>query len=377
LIDRKADSLSASVDHAQTFASVADIAVSTLADACFIDVLGDGGKIRRTAAAYSEGSRPLPGDPGTTGSAWAIRTGRSLVYPAAFKGTSRADDPPHIRPIRKLFKSAMVVPMQARGKMLGAITFAREERGRPYTSADLVSAEDLAHRAALAIDNANLFQQAQKELEERRRAEARLSFLAEASRRLDEALDYPAALECAAKLATSNLADWCLIDLIDDEGILRRQFTATADPAKASWVQDCERRFPPRPDLNDELKNAVVTGDSSLYAEVPRAFLQEHARGAEHLRMIESLGLKSLMIVPMRARSRILGVISLLSAESCRRYGPEDLAMAEDLAHRAALAIESALLLRGSEEAVQARDEFISVASHEQIGRASCRERVS
>src|SRR5262249_14365522 len=101
------------------------------------------------------------------------------------------------------------------------------------------------------------------------------------------------------------------------------------------------------------------------YSEVPDELLVASARDAEHLQTLEMLGFKSYICVPLRAHGRTLGAITLVASDSGRRYDTQDLALAEELARRAAVAIENARLYREAQEAVHAREVFLSVASHE------------
>ena len=109
----------------------------------------------------------------------------------------------------------------------------------------------------------------------------------------------------------------------------------------------------------------VATGQPEILSDVTDEVLRATARDEEHLRLIRDLRLVSLMCVPLPARDKVMGAITLASSESGRRFGPEDLAFAQDLAARASVAIENARLYREAREAVRARDEFLSIASHE------------
>jgi signal transduction histidine kinase len=109
----------------------------------------------------------------------------------------------------------------------------------------------------------------------------------------------------------------------------------------------------------------VATGEAEILSDVTEEMIRATARDEEHLRLLRDLRIVSLMCVPLWARGKTLGAISLASSESGRRFGPEDLAFAQDLAARASVAIENARLYREARDAVRARDEFLSIASHE------------
>jgi PAS domain S-box-containing protein len=199
----------------------------------------------------------------------------------------------------------------------------------------------------------------------RKRMEEAQRFLMEASALLTASLDYQTTLQHVAQLAVPYLADWCTVDILEEDTQIHRLVVAHEDPVKVEWAHEIQRRYPPDPNAPYGVPQVLRTGQAELYSEVSDALLQAVARDAEHLEILRKLGLTSAMIVPLVARGRTLGAISFVSAESGRRYGPADLALAEDLAHRAALAIDNARLYREAQAAIQARDEFLSIASHE------------
>lgn len=182
--------------------------------------------------------------------------------------------------------------------------------------------------------------------ERRRRLEAesvrrQLGFLAEASVLLHSSPDYEGTLEALARLATREIADWCVIDLIGPDRRLRRLVTAHVDPAKEELVRVLQHRYPSDPARPQPIRQVVERGRPELYQEVPPRLLEEVARDAEHLQALRALGLRSLMIVPLATEGEILGALALATAESRRTYGLQDLVLAEELAQRAALALQA------------------------------------
>ncbi len=189
------------------------------------------------------------------------------------------------------------------------------------------------------------------------------SFLAEASRTLASSLDYETTLKQVAELAVPTLADWCVVDVVE-AGDVRRVNVAHADPAHARLARAlC--RYPLDPDRPPRGFAELQAGQAILVAQVSDSLLEAVARDAEHLHLLRQLGPCSLMLAPLLARERMLGTLLFLSAESGRRYDREDLARAEDLAGRAALAIDNARLYQESQEANRAKSDFLSVMSHE------------
>lgn len=170
-----------------------------------------------------------------------------------------------------------------------------------------------------------------------------LRFLADASAELASSLDYRATLAKVANLVVPVLADWCAVDVLEDEA-LSTLAVAHVDPEKVAFAWDLQRRYPPDPDAVTGARNVVRTGRSELYPEITDEMLVAGTRDAEHLRLARELNLGSGIVVPLTVRGRTLGAITLIRAQSGRRYGPGDLAVAEDLGRRAAAAIDNAQL---------------------------------
>lgn len=204
-----------------------------------------------------------------------------------------------------------------------------------------------------------------RDITERRRAERSLRFLADASAALASLVDYGSTLQKVASLAVPHFADWCGVDMPDPEGSLRRVAVAHVDPAKVELARELDRRYPPDPEAPQGPWHVFRTGRPELHTEIGDELLKRGARDEEHLRIIRELGLKSYMGVPLQTRGRTLGVLTFVSAESGRRYDSADLAVAEDLAHRAAVAIENARLYSQLREADRLKDEFLAMLAHE------------
>jgi signal transduction histidine kinase len=211
-------------------------------------------------------------------------------------------------------------------------------------------------------------------------AERRSTFLSEASAVLASSLDYETTLSRVAQLAVPYLADWCTVHMAEENGEIRPLAVAHVDPAKVEWARELQRRYPYSPDIPYGLPNVLRTGRSELYSEIPEALLVDAVRGdPELLQILRDVGLTSSMIVPLVARGQSLGAISFTAAESGRHYGVADLLLAEELARRAALAIDNARLYREAREAQQTLtqqaaelrrsneelQQFVYVASHD------------
>src|SRR5215208_5905639 len=186
-----------------------------------------------------------------------------------------------------------------------------------------------------------------REVEERagrQRAEEALSFLAAASAILSSSLDYRETLAKVARLAVPRLADWCVVDVVEEDGALSRLAVEHEDPDKAALARELQERYPSDPGAPYGVHQVLRTGQPELVSEIPESLLEEATSDEEHRAMLRELGLRSYIIVPLAARGLTLGVITLLSAESGRRYGPADVELAEHLASRAALAVDNARL---------------------------------
>lgn len=196
-------------------------------------------------------------------------------------------------------------------------------------------------------------------------AQERLGFLAEVSAALSQSLDYHETLQQIARLAVPVLADWCSVNIVEEDGSVHRLAVAHVDPAKEGLVQQLVDMFPLDATGSSGPAVALRTGRARIVPEISPADIERSVADPEHLRLIRALGVCSLMYVPLAARGHIMGVMSCMASESRRRYGPADLALAEALAERCAVAIDNARLYRSAQEAVAARERFIAVASHE------------
>jgi PAS domain S-box-containing protein len=206
---------------------------------------------------------------------------------------------------------------------------------------------DVTERARREAERAELLARAETARLETELARARIKFLAEASSLLSSSLDYETTLSRIAWLAVPFLADWCTVDILEDGGTLRRLPVAHADPADADLARRLQA-YPldPRTDPRAEI---LRTGVGEIAEDVTDPGRVQLARDDQHAQVLRAVGARALVSVPLVARGRIIGAMSCLATRPERRYGPADLALAEDLARRAALALENARLYRHSE----------------------------
>ncbi|HSD83482.1 MAG TPA: GAF domain-containing protein, partial [Anaerolineae bacterium] len=176
-----------------------------------------------------------------------------------------------------------------------------------------------------------------------KRIELAQRLLAETGELLSKALDYQTRLDGLARLVVPRLADWCAIDLLDEQGVLQRTAVMHVDPAKAEWAWELWRRFPPDPESTLGSYEAVRTGQPQFLPSITPEMVAS-VTDPELLEVLRILDLRSSMIVPLTARGHSLGVITFIWAESGYHYTLADLELAQDLARRAALALDNARL---------------------------------
>jgi PAS domain S-box-containing protein len=175
-------------------------------------------------------------------------------------------------------------------------------------------------------------------------AELRQAFLAEAGQLLASSLDYEATLERVARMIVPSLADWCGIDMLDEQGDLVHVAVAHVDPDKVAMAHELSSRYPPDMDAPTGVPAILRGGPAELYPQIPDELLVQGAQDEAHLRIIRELGMRSAMAVPMRIGDETLGAITFVAAESGRVYDEADLVFAQDLALRAATAVQNARL---------------------------------
>ena len=192
------------------------------------------------------------------------------------------------------------------------------------------------------------------EREARNEAEAaqrRLAFLAEASALVSASLEYGTTLENVARLAVPGLADWCFVDLATPDGGFERVAIAHRDPTLAELASRFRRTFEPLRDAPHGITRVILTGTPEITTETPDWILVSVARDAEHLDLLRKINVRSTMCIPLVARGKTLGAITFISSTEERRYSMSDLAFAEELGRRAALAVDNARLYQDAVEA--------------------------
>jgi PAS domain S-box-containing protein len=179
----------------------------------------------------------------------------------------------------------------------------------------------------------------------------RLALLAAAGPSLSASLDYQETLEGITRLLVPELADWCLLDIVDDNGSVNQLAAAHAEEEKETLLGRLREHREFGEGDPGSTAEVLRTGQSVLLPDLPDPTFYERALGrGEHLDIVLRLEPRSLMCVPLLARGRTIGAITLVSSQPDRRYDREDLLLAEDLAYRCALAADNARLYRGRSE---------------------------
>jgi PAS domain S-box-containing protein len=191
---------------------------------------------------------------------------------------------------------------------------------------------------------------------DRFRQERAQRFLIEASTLLASSLDYETTLASVARLAVPALADWCVVDLVGDDGTIRRVAVVCSDPDRRALAAELQAGYPRHPSAAEGTAKVLRDSRPELIERVSPEWIDAMAPDTRQRQILRGLGLCSNLLVPLLARGRTVGVLTLATAESGRVYTHADLLLAEELAGRAAIAVDNARLYREAEERAQAAE---------------------
>ena len=265
---------------------------------------------------------------------------------------------------REGIASMIVFPLRIRGQRSGTMVFYHRAR-RSFSPVDVQVGAALASVAAAAVSNAELYEEQRNAREAADYARRQASFLAEAGTALSASLDYEHTLAAVARLAVPAIADWCAVDIVGPRGTLQRLAVAHVDPAKVEYARMLEEKYPDDPDAPGGVRQVIRDGEAAMMSRIPAALLAAAARDDEHRRIIEALGLRSYISVPLLAEGRAFGAITFVTAESGREYTDADLQIAREVAARASLAVQNARSYARANDANRMKDEFLATLSHE------------
>ena len=248
-----------------------------------------------------------------------------------------------------------VLPLALEGRLLGVIalsfgenmSFSEERRRMKVT---------LARQAAQALERARLYAAEQT-------ARQRLAFMAEASELLSSSLDYEQTLKQVAQLAVPRLADWCAIDMVMPNGEIQRLAVAHEDPEKVRWAYELQERYPPDPDDPHGVAQVIRSGQPEFFPDLPEELLEELIGDDDELRrIVDELGLRASICVPLSARGRTLGALTLIAAEKHPVFDQADFELAVELARRAGIAVDNSRLFQEAEKGANAARALAYVA---------------
>ncbi|HEX9016739.1 MAG TPA: GAF domain-containing protein [Chloroflexota bacterium] len=260
--------------------------------------------------------------------------------------------------------SLLGVPLLVDGQVIGVIHVGML-CPRHFAEADTQLLQLIGDSVASLFDRSRLYTQ---EREARARAEAaqqRLTFLSRASVALAETLDYEATLNAMAGLAVPEFADWCRVDILAEDGSVRLVAEAPSAAQENKDARQTEAEYPP---LSGELSGIATTlssGKATLFAELHDSAVGAITQEASSLELVGRAGMRSVMMVPLISRGRVVAAVTFAGNGSRRRYDEDDLAMAEEFARRCALGLDNARLYEEAKKAVKSREDFMSVAAHE------------
>ncbi len=257
--------------------------------------------------------------------------------------------PPEELPVARALRGQVVVGAE----VLYRTPVGEQDRLVAISAAPMYSSSGKSIEGAIAIIH-DLSERKQIE-DELRASEEQEHLLAEVSKLLASTLDYRETLANIASLIVPQLADWFAVDLVDGEGHFELIEIDHKDPEQVKWARALREQFPIEPDAPTGLPKVVRTGQSELYTEITDEMLVAGARSEEELKLTRRIGYTSLMLVPLIARGRTIGVVTFVSTESGKKYDRRDLALAEEIGRRAGVAIDNARLYQ---EAQKTRDQL-------------------
>ncbi len=376
LLSRTNELLAEDADVAELFSRLTALVVPVLADWAAVEVPDGDGHPRRVAWAGA-GEDAAGGPPGPVTADATVSDAETRADPAEPEAGSfqreagasvRGEPDARFRGGRPGMVAE--VPLAIReGDRLGTLVLGR--RAAPFDGDDVRLAEDLARRVAAILDRERLHeaerrsreaaqrsaermanlqaitaQLADADITERSRAEAGARFMAEASQVLGESLDHEATVASLAALAVPRIADWCSVEMLEPDGSARQLAVAHVDPEKLALARRLRQQYPLGPDAPMGAPAVGRTGLPEVLWEIPQETLDSLSPDPELRRIVNELGLRSYMCVPMVGPEGVSGAITFVQGASGRTFDERDLALATDLARHAATAIERARLYR-------------------------------
>jgi signal transduction histidine kinase len=282
------------------------------------------------------------------------RTGERVLLDDAAASASRFSGDPYF--VRARPRSVLCLPIRRQAEVVALLYLENELAPGAFTRERLLALELLAGQAAISLENALLLERERAERAEAQAEQQRAVLLGEATALISSTPDYEGVFEALARLCARSFADWAVIDLLEG-GQVSRLAGAHRDPLQEPLLRELAQRYPARLGSPSPVTRVLATGEPVHLAALTDEQLAPLTVDARHLELIRRLAARSLVSVPLVARGARLGALTLVSSQP-HRFAQADVALAQELGRRAALAIENARLLR-------LREEFVSVASHE------------
>ncbi len=285
----------------------------------------------------------------------AVRSGQ-LVWCASAEALLSAYPNLADVPARMQCNAWTSIPVAVKDHMLGGISLAFRE-SHQLSDDDRTFILAIAEQCAQALERARLYSAERQARSDAEATHSRLAFLAEASAMLASSLEYGTSLSGLARFIVPYLADWCVIDMVEEDDSIRRLAIAHADPSKSELARQLQRRYPIfKGSVDDPIFGVLRSGQSWIDPVVSDQRLIAKASDEAHLELLRRLGFNSEMVVPIATRNRIVGAIRLVRGPDSPPYTRPELALAEELGRRAAIAVDHARLYYTARQARQAAE---------------------
>jgi len=269
---------------------------------------------------------------------------------------------------KERISSLIVLTLKVRGQISGTLVFYYRHPSK-FRDIDLQVAAMLANVGASTIEQSELYEEQKLMRAQAEAAEQESAFMAEASAILSSSLDYEQTIDSLANLTVPYLGDWCVIYLLKEDSFeVDRIAVAHSDPDKVQWLKKLQKDFPIDMNSPTGAARVMLTGEAEFLPETPSAMIEaalERNPDPQLREIVDTLKLTGSISAPLTARGKIIGAISVVSAESGRKYTEADLDTAKELARHAALSIDNAKLYYQLRLANEAKDEFLGMVSHE------------
>jgi signal transduction histidine kinase len=264
--------------------------------------------------------------------------------------------PPRFRAIHQEHVAEFAAGQETARRMgrRGTAIFGLRKNGEEFPADAAISKLDVNDKRIMTVS--------MRDITEQKRIEHEQKFLADVGPVLTSTLDYGETLKNIAQLAVRDLADFCSVDVVDQDGTVRRLKVLSRDPSK-SWICDSLVKIGLDPEKPSLVRSVFQNHKTFLVERL--SVVGPLTQSEEHLRLVQAIDPQSAMAVPLLAHGQLVGVISFVSSSPNRLYGPADVRVAEELAHRAALSIENARLFAEAQRAIKVREDILAIVSHD------------